>query len=158
MDDLIVGKRYYCSDISLEKALLYKDIGDSETDFTWNGYDFVDSYNNNTWKWKYWVLAENETPQQQAVTFPYTPGKKYLFRNNGMLEGVIRIYVCTIGGKHYGVQLEYESEYPNGRFETYSWDRVIETEDVTEMTIEQVSSVLREKGVITGTLKIKESK
>jgi hypothetical protein len=157
MDDLIVGKKYYCSDISIEKALIYKDIGDSDTDFTWNGSDFVDS-NNSTFRWKYWVLTEDETPQQQAVTFPYTPGKKYLFRNKGMLEGVIRIYVCTIGGKHYSVEHGEEGEYPNGRFETYSWDIVTATEDVTEMTIEQVSSVLREKGVITGTLKIKESK
>ena len=157
MDDLIVGKRYHCSDISLERALAYKDMDDSETDFTWNGSDFVDS-NNSTFRWNYWVLAEGETPQQQAVTFPYTPGKKYLFRNKGMLEGIIRIYVCTIGGKHYGVESGQEREYPNGQFETYSWDNVIEIEDVTEMTIEQVSSVLREKGVITGTLKIKESK
>lgn len=156
MDDLIIGKKYYCSDISLERALAYKDMEDRETDFTWNGYDFVDSYNNNTWRWKYWVLAEDETPQQQAVTFPYTPGKKYLFRNKGMLGGIIRIYVCTIGGKHYSVVSDQENEYPNGRFEINSWDIGIETEDVTEMTMEQVSSVLREKGVITGTLKIKE--
>jgi hypothetical protein len=61
MDDLIVGKRYYCSDISLEKALLYKDIGNSEITFTWNGYDFI-SLHNSPVRWKYWVLEEEETP------------------------------------------------------------------------------------------------
>lgn len=156
MDDLIVGKMYYCSNESLEVALEYKARANEIFLCTWDGYDFVHS-ENSAFIWAYWVLADDdETPQQQAVTFPYTPGKKYLFRNKGMLEGVIRIYVCTIGGKHYSVEPDQESEYPNGQFETYSWDIVIETGDVTEMTIEQVSSVLRKKGVITGTLKIKE--
>lgn len=61
MDDLIVGKKYYCSDMSLEKALLYKDIRNSEIPFTWNGYDFI-SIHNSAVRWKYWVLADDETP------------------------------------------------------------------------------------------------
>jgi hypothetical protein len=61
MDDLIVGKKYCCSDMSLERALVYKDIGDSVTKFTWNGYDF--EQNNCAFRWKYWVLAEDETPK-----------------------------------------------------------------------------------------------
>ena len=93
---------------------------------------------------------------QQVVTFPYTPGKKYLFKNDGSISSPLRIYVCTIGGRHYSVCSGYDSEYPNGQFEIFPWDKVIEIEDVTEMTMKQVSSVLRKKGVITGTLKIKE--
>ena len=155
MDDLVVGKEYYCSDLSLEEAKSYKNSKKIYVRYKWNGHNFVSSCNNHE-MWDYWVCADDE-PQQQAVTFPYTPGKKYLFKNDGGIgKDAVRIYVCTIGGKHYSVCTGYDSEYPNGRLEIYPWDKVIEIEDVTEMTMEQVSSALREKGVITGTLKIKE--
>ena len=154
MDDLVVGKEYYCSDLSLEEAKSYKNAKKIYVRYKWNGYNFVSSCNNRE-MWKYWVFADDE-PQQQTVTFPYIPGKKYLFKNNGGMRSPNRIYVCTIGGRHYSVCSGYDSEYPNGQFEIFPWDKVIEIEDVTEMTMGQVSSVLREKGVITGTLKIKE--
>lgn len=154
MDELIVGKRYYCSDESLEKAEHYKNNSTNNTQYTWNGRHFVDR-DNRVIGWRYWVFADDE-PQQQTVTFPYIPGKKYLFKNNGSIGSAVRVYVCTIGGKHYSVLGGQEDNYPNGQFEIFPWDKAIEIEDVTEMTMEQVSSVLREKGVITGTLKIKE--
>ena len=154
MDELIVGKQYYCSDVSLEKAERKKNPSTNNTKYTWDGKRFV-SDTNCPISWDFWVRADGES-SQQAVTFPYTPGKKYLFKNEGNIGGAVRIYVCTIGGKHYSVRSGYDSEYPNGQFETFAWDKVVETDGVTEMTIEQISSALREKGVITGTLKIKE--
>ena len=154
MDALIVGKQYYCSDLSLEKAESYKNPSINCTKYPWNGKHFV-SASYCPISWDFWVCADDEPPQQ-TVTFPYIPGKKYLFNNNGSFSSAARIYVCTIGGRHYGVLGGQEDNYPNGQFEIFAWDNVIETEDVTEMTMEQVSSALREKGVITGTLKIKE--
>lgn len=154
MDNLIAGMKYYCSDESLEKAESYKNSKSGCSPYTWTGNCFVTGTNRPI-RWRYWVRADGETPQQ-AVTFPYTPGKKYLFKNEGSIGSAVRVYVCTIGGKHYSVLSGYDSEYPNGQFETFAWDKVVETDNVTEMTMEQVSSVLREKGVITGTLKIKE--
>ena len=154
MDDLIVGKQYYCSDLSLERAESYKNPKSDDSLFTWTGKCFVTDTNCPI-SWDFWVRADGETPQQ-AVTFPYTPGKKYLFKNDGSIGSAVRVYVCTIGGKHYSVLGGQEDNYPNGQFEIFPWDKAIEIEDVTEMTMEQVSSVLREKGVITGTLKIKE--
>ena len=153
MDDLIAGMKYYCSDLSEEKAREYsKDK--KYAPCTWDGTRFVSSSGSKL-PWDYWVRADDE-PSQQAVTFPYTPGKKYRFSNTGSIGIATRIYVCTIGERHYSVLGGQEDNYPNGRFETFAWDKVVETDDVTEMTMEQVSSVLREKGVITGTLKIKE--
>ena len=154
MDKLIVGKQYYCSDESLEKAESYKNNSTNNTQYTWNGKRFVTDTNCPI-SWKYWVYAD-DNPMQQVVTFPYIPGKKYLFKNNGSIGSAVRVYVCTIGGKHYSVLGGQEDNYPNGQFEIFPWDKVIETDNVTEMTMEQVSSVLREKGVITGALKIKE--
>ena len=154
MDDLIVGKQYYGSDISIEHARDYKRSKEKANLNTWDGSHFV-SNNNSIINWDYWVRADDE-PSQQAVTFPYTPGKKYRFSNTGSIGIVTRIYVCTIGERHYSVLGGQEDNYPNGQFEIFAWDNVVETDDVTEMTIAQVSSMLREKGVITGTLKIKE--
>ncbi len=153
MDELIVGKQYYCSDVSEERAREYSK-GSSYTPCTWDGTCFVSS-SGNKFPCDYWACAD-DNPMQQVVTFPYTPGKKYLFKNDGSISSPLRIYVCTIGGRHYSVCSGYDSEYPNGQFEIFPWDKVIEIEDVTEMTMKQVSSVLRKKGVITGTLKIKE--
>ncbi len=153
MDKLIVGQKYYCSDVSEEKAREYsKDK--KYAPCTWDGTWFVSSSGYKL-PWDFWACVDDE-PQQQTVTFPYIPGKKYLFKNNGSIGSAVRVYVCTIGGKHYSVLGGQEDNYPNGQFEIFPWDKVIEIEDVTEMTMEQVSSVLREKGVITGTLKIKE--
>ena len=153
MDDLIAGMKYYCSDVSEEKARGYsKDK--KYAPHTWDGTWFVSSSGYKL-LWDYWIRAD-DNPMQQVVTFPYTPGKKYLFKNYGGMCSPIRIYVCTIGERHYSVLGGQEDNYPNGQFEIFPWDKVIEIDDVTEMTMEQVASELREKGVITGTLKIKE--
>lgn len=61
MDDLIVGKMYYCSNESLEVALEYKARANEIFLCTWDGYDFVHS-ENSAFIWAYWVLAEDETP------------------------------------------------------------------------------------------------
>ena len=150
MDELIAGMKYYCSDVSEEKAREYsKDK--KYAPCTWDGTWFVSSSGNKL-PWKYWVSADR-TP---IVTTPYKTGEKYMFKDACDSHPYERIYLCTIGGRHLTVAKFDEAEYPNGNYDTNIWDSIVETDDVTEMTMEQVSCVLREKGVITGTLKIKE--
>lgn len=149
MDKLIVGQKYYGSDVSEEKAREYSnDLSNSYG--TWNGEYFVSPVGYK-YSWVYWVSADR-TP---IVTTPYRTGEKYMFKDACDSHPYERIYLCTIGGRHLTVAKCDEIEYPNGNYDTNIWDSIVET---TEMTIDEIADALRECGRIKGELKIKETK
>lgn len=58
MDKLIVGKKYYVSDVNLEKAKEYKGEGHPDYLYTWDGDYFIDQLEPTSWS--FWVRAEEE--------------------------------------------------------------------------------------------------
>ena len=149
MDDLIAGMKYYCSDVSEEKAREYSK-GSSYTPCTWDGTCFVSS-SGNKFPCDYWVSADGAP----IVTTPYITGQKYMFKDDCDSHPYERIYLCTIGNRHLTVAKQDDEKYPNGNYEVYFWDSIVET---TELTMEEVATALRECGRIKGELKIKETK